>query len=191
MRTFVAALIGGIVFFVWGALSHMVLHLGDTGMHYGTPYQATLAALQQDGAQGGVFFLPSTPQDKMSDAAAQKALAEEAAGMGYAFVVYAPNGNPASTAMGPILGLQFATDFLSAFIVAHILGLVALPFARRVAIAMGLGVFAWLVVSVPYWNWYLFPLDYTLGLLGKYAIGWTLAGAAIAWWLGRGERRAT
>lgn len=190
MRTFVAALIGGIVFFIWGALSHMVLHLGDTGMKYGTPYQATLAALKQEGGQAGVYFLPSTTQDKMSDAAAQQAFAAETAGQGYAFVVYAPNGNPASTAMGPILVKQFVTDFLSAFIVAHLLGLMAVPFARRVAVAAGMGAFAWLVVSVPYWNWYLFPLDYTLGLLGKYVIGWALAGAAIAWWLGRAEKRA-
>lgn len=190
MRTFVAALIGGIVFFVWGALAHMVFNLGDAGMHYGTPYQATLTALKKDGAQGGVFFLPSTTRDRMSDPAAQQALAAESAGLGYAFVVYAPGGNPANTAMGPVLGKQFVTDFLSALIVAFVLGLAALPFGRRVAVAALLGVFAWLVVSVPYWNWYLFPLQYTVGLLGKYAIGWALAGAAIAWWLGRGERRA-
>src|SRR5688572_28684099 len=57
MRTFIAALIGGIVFFIWGALTHMVLHLGDAGMKYGTPYAATLAALKQDGGQAGVYFL--------------------------------------------------------------------------------------------------------------------------------------
>ena len=190
MRTFIAALIGGIVFFIWGALAHMVLHLGDTGMQYGTPYQATLAALKQDGGQAGVYFLPSTPQAQMSDAAAQKALADASAGQGYAFVVYDPAGNGAGANMGPILAKQFVTDVLSALIVAFVLGLGAMAFGRRVAIAALLGAFAWLVVSVPYWNWYLFPLDYTLGLLGKYVIGWALAGAAIAWWLGRAEKRA-
>jgi hypothetical protein len=186
MRIAIAGLIGGIVFFMWGALTHMVLHLGDAGVHYGTPYQGTLAALKQDAsANGGLYMFPSVAQDKMQDQAAIQALASESAGQGYAFVVYAPEGNPAGTNMGPNLGKQFATDVASALVVAFVLSLGAFGFGRRVLIAALLGVFAWLVVSVPYWNWYLFPLDYTLGLLGKYALGWALAGAAIAWWLGR------
>jgi hypothetical protein len=188
MRIAIAGLIGGIVFFVWGALAHMVLHLGDAGVHYGSPYQGTLAALKADAAGGGLYMLPSVPREKMSDQAAVQALANETAGQGYAFVVYAPQGNPASTDMGANLGKQLATDVASALVVAFVLSLGALRFGRRVLVAALLGVFAWLVVSVPYWNWYLFPLDYTLGLLGKFAFGWALAGAAIAWWLGRGEK---
>ena len=188
MRVFVAGLLGGIVFFVWGAVSHMLLPFGDMGFHYGTPYQATLAALQQDAPQGGLYMLPTVSEDKMMDEAAVKALAAESAGQGYAFIVYAPGGNPASTAMGPVLGVQLATDVLSALLLAWVLSLSAPGFGRRLLASAALGAFAWLVVSVPYWNWYLFPLDYTLGLLAKYALGWGLAGAAIAWWLGRGQR---
>lgn len=185
MRVLFAGLIGGIVFFVWGALSHMVLGLGDMGVHYGTPYQSTLAALKQDGGAAGLYIQPTVSEDKMMDEAAQKALAAEAAGQGYAFIVYQPGGNPANADMGPTLGKQFATDVLSALVAAWLLSLGALSFGRRVMASAAIGVFAWLVVCVPYWNWYMFPLDYTFGLLGKYAIGWALAGAAMAWWLGR------
>src|SRR5688500_14834872 len=168
MRVLIAGLLGGIVFFIWGAVSHMVLRLGDQGFHYGTPYQATLAALKQDAARPGIYFMPSVPEEKMTDEAAQAALVTESAGQGYAFVVWQPGGNPGAAAMGPLLGKQFATDFLSALLAAWVLALGAFGFGKRVLISAGLGVFAWLVVSVPYWNWYLFPLDYTLGLLGKY-----------------------
>jgi hypothetical protein len=41
---------------------------------------------------------------------------------------------------------------------------------------------------LPYWNWYRFPLDFTLAALAEQLIGWLLAGAAMAWWLGRDER---
>jgi hypothetical protein len=190
MRVFIAGLIGAVVMFVWGAMAHMFLGLGDRGVHLGTPYQATLAALKQDAAGPGIYYLPSTTEDKMQDPAAQAALGAESAGMGYAWIVYAPGGNPGNVDMMPNLGKQFATDLLSALIAAFVLSLVALGFGKRVLVATLMGVFAWLVVSVTYWNWYLFPLDYTLGLLGKFAIGWALAGAAIAWWLGRGERHA-
>jgi hypothetical protein len=188
MRVLIAGLLGGIVFFVWGALSHMVLQIGDVGFHYGTPYRATLAALKQEAPQGGAIMMPTVGRANMMDDAAQKQLAAESAGQGYAFIVYAPGGNPASVDMGPVLGKQFATDFLSALVAAWLLSLGVFGFGKRVAMAAGLGLFAWLVVAVPYWNWYLFPLDYTLGLLAKYLVGWALAGTAMAWWLGRGGR---
>ena len=191
MRIVIAALIGAIVMFMWGAAAHMALKLGDRGVHYGTPYQATLAALKQDAGQGaGIYYLPSVAEDKMTDPAAITALNADPAAQGYAWVVYAPGGNPGNVNMGPNLGKQFVTDFLSALIAAFVLSLVIGGFGKRVAVATLMGVFAWLVVSVTYWNWYLFPLDYTLGLLGKFAIGWALAGAAMAWWLGRGEKVA-
>src|SRR5688572_15847902 len=128
MRVLIAGLLGGIVFFVWGALSHMVLRLGDQGFHYGTPYQATLAALKQDAREPGVYFLPSVPEEKMADEAAQTALAAESAGQGYAFVVYHPDGNAGAAAMGPLLGKQFVTDFLSALLAAWVLALGAFGF---------------------------------------------------------------
>lgn len=189
MRVFIAGLIGAVVMFMWGAAAHMFLGLGDRGVHLGTPYQGTLSALRQDAAGPGIYYLPSTTADKMQDPAAQAALGAESAGMGYAWIVYAPGGNPGNIDMTPNLARQFVTDLLSALIAAFVLSLVALGFGKRVLVATLMGVFAWLVVSVTYWNWYLFPLDYTLGLLGKFAIGWALAGAAIAWWLGRGEAR--
>jgi hypothetical protein len=189
MRVFIAGLLGAVVMFMWGAAAHMALKLGDRGVHYGAPYQATLAALEDAGKGAGIYYLPSTTEDKMQDPAAQAALNAESAGQGYAWVVYAPGGNPGNTNMGPNLGKQFVTDLLSALIAAFVLSLIVGGFGKRVLVATLMGVFAWLVVSVTYWNWYLFPLDYTLGLLGKFAIGWALAGAAMAWWLGRGEAR--
>jgi hypothetical protein len=51
-----------------------------------------------------------------------------------------------------------------------------------------MGLFSWLVISVPYWNWYRFPLALTEGVLIEQVVGWFLGGLAIAWWLGRGGR---
>ena len=45
--------------------------------------------------------------------------------------------------------------------------------------------FGWVTINVPQWNWYRFPLDFTLANLATEAVGWLLAGFAIAWWLGR------
>ena len=188
MRILIAGLLGGFVFFVWGALSHMVLGLGDMGVRYGTPYQEPLAAIKATGGEAGIYYLPSVPPEKMTDESALQALAQDSAGHGYALVIYDPDGNPNMTGMGVTLGRQFATDVASSLILAWLLSLGSFGLGKRVLISTMAGAFAWLVVSVPYWNWYLFPLDYTLGLAGKYVIGWSLAGAVMAWWLGRRGR---
>lgn len=73
---------------------------------------------------------------------------------------------------------------LGALVAAWLLAM-ASGFGRRVAIAAALGLFAWLAVNVPYWNWYLFPLEFTLGAALDQVIGWTVAGLGMAWWLGR------
>lgn len=187
MRIVIAGLLGGLVFFFWGAIAHMTLGLGDLGMHYGKPHAATLAAMRQDLATPGIHVLPSLPEAEMSDPAALSAFASANAGQGYAFVVYQPGGNPGLTGMGPNLGKQWATDTLAALLAAWLLSLAPIGFARRVAMAAALGGFASLVALVPLWNWYLFPLDYVLGNLGKHVLGWALAGATMAWWLGRGR----
>ena len=51
--------------------------------------------------------------------------------------------------------------------------------ATRVVVAGAMGLFAWLTISVPYWNWYMFPVSFTLGAWIEQVVGWVLAGAAI------------
>ena len=104
-------------------------------------------------------------------------------------MVYQPVGSD-GMAMGDNLAKEFATNVLCAGIVASVLALGPFGFGRRVRVAALLGLFAWLAINVPYWNWYRFPLDFTLASLIQQVVGWSLAGAAIAWWLGRGEKAA-
>ena len=46
-------------------------------------------------------------------------------------------------------------------------------------VAGALGLFSWLTVSLPYWNWYRFPLDFTVGSLIEQVVGWLIAGAIV------------
>jgi hypothetical protein len=92
--------------------------------------------------------------------------------------------------MGDNIAKQWASDTLAALVVAFILSFTAVSFGRRVLFAALFGVFSWLTISVPYWNWYRFPFDFTAASLIEQAVGWVLAGAVIAWWLGRVPRGA-
>ena len=189
MRVLVAGLIGGIVMFVWGAAAHMALGLGETGIHLPANENAVLSSLHEGlGNQPGIYILPSLDPKKMGDEAVLKAYSEKAATSPYAFVVYLPQGEDMMQ-MGPQIGRQWASDTLSALALAFVMGLAVVGFRRRLAIAAAAAVFAWLSTLLPYWNWYRFPLDFTLAALAEQLIGWLIAGAAMAWWLGRSERK--
>lgn len=187
MRIIVAGLIGGLVFFFWGAIAHMALGLGDMGVQYGKPADAALVAMRQDLAWPGIYVLPSLPEDQLADDGAVATFAKDNAGKGYAFVVYNPNGNPGMADMGPNLAKQWASDTVAALLLAWLLSLLPGGLGQRVTVAAAVGVFATVAVLLPFWNWYLFPLEFVLGNLAKYVLGWAIAGAAMAWWLGRGR----
>lgn len=189
MRVLVAALIGGIVMFVWGAVAHMALGLGSIGIRQPAGEDVVLSSLRQGlGTRSGVYILPSFDPARMSDQAAIKAYSDKATSSPYAWIVYLPQGEDMMR-MGPQLGRQWASDTLSALALAFVMGLAAGGFGKRLGIAAAAALFAWLSAWVPYWNWYRFPLDFTLAALAEQLAGWLLAGAAIAWWLARAERR--
>ena len=191
MRLVIAAIVGGIVMFVWGAVAHMALPIGEMGMRVATEQDAAIAALQASASPGeGVYLLPGIEPEKMSDANAMTAFQEKYKASPYAFIVYQPGGNPAITNMVPNLIKQSVSDVAAAFVAAWVLALGAFGFGKRVLAAGALGLFSWLTISVPFWNWYLFPVGFTVGNLLEQVLGWLLAGVAIAWWLERGERRA-
>lgn len=190
MRIAIAAIIGGIVMFLWGAVAHTMLPLGELGMHTAIEQDAALTAITQSASKGeGVYMLPGMDPATYADETANQAFVAANRDKPYALVIYQPNGNPALENMGPNLGKQWASDTLAAGVLAWILSLGAWGFGRSVLVAAAAGVFSWLTISVPYWNWYLFPMDFTLANLAEQAVGWSLAGAAIAWWLGRGRAR--
>ena len=187
MRVLIAGLIGGLVFFVWAAVAHMALPIGEMGMGVTDTEDPVLAALRDNLPGEGVYMVPGLAPDKMSDPAAGAAYSAKAKSNPNAFIVYQPQGRDGMD-MGPNLIKQYISDTLSALIVAFVLALGAFGFAKRVFIATALGLFSWLTLSVPYWNWYRFPLDFTMGSLLEQVLGWMLAGIAMAWWLGRRAR---
>lgn len=44
----------------------------------------------------------------------------------------------------------------------------------------GLGLFAWISISLSYWNWYAFPADFVVAEGIDQVAGWFLAGLAVA-----------
>lgn len=191
MRILVAAIFGGIVMFIWGAVAHMMLGLGNPGIHQPVHEDAVLSSLHEGlGTTPGVYILPSFDPKQWNDQAARAAYAQKSRTSPYAWVVYLPQGED-MTNMSRQLPRQWASDTLASLALAFVMGLAAFGFAKRVGIAAAAAIFAWLSTMVPYWNWYRFPDALTWAALAEQLIGWLLAGAVMAWWIGRQERKAT
>jgi hypothetical protein len=189
MRILIAAVIGGIVMFIWGAVAHMALGLGNPGIHPPAHEDAVLATLHEGlGNEAGVYILPWLDPQSLHDPVAVKAYGAKASTSPYAWVVYLPQGGD-MTHMGRQLTLQWLSDTLGALVLATLMSVAGLGFGRRLGLAGAAAVFAWLATMVPYWNWYRFPASFTLAALVEQLVGWLFAGAAMAWWIGRRERK--
>jgi hypothetical protein len=76
--------------------------------------------------------------------------------------------------------IQFGSGVAAALLAAILLAQTRNGFAGSVLFVTGLGLFAWLVISVPYWNWYEFPLEVTFAKAVESVVGWLLAGFVLA-----------
>lgn len=161
-RLALAAIAGGLVLFLWGALAWMVLPL-HSSIKPLPDETAMVSSMQRANAPRGVYFTG----DPEKGAKPQM------------LIVYTPQAVTLSPS-------QFARtlllDILAALGVAWLLSRAAAKtFASRVLfVAIAGGVIAALIVDLPNWNWFAYPGDYTFFSMADKVIGWALAGLALA-----------
>jgi len=169
-RILIASVLGGIVLFIWGALSHMVFGIGDAGVKSMPNEEAVRSALGANIQEAGFYFFP-TPDAEQNLPAGPSGI-----------LIYHPDDALQMTSKQLIT--ELITNILCAWIAAMLMmkamGGLAGTGARVMFVAM-LGLFATAAVDIPYWNWYGFPGDYTLGALIDNLIGFTLVGVMLAW----------
>jgi hypothetical protein len=185
VRVAVAALVGGVAVFGWGALSHMVLPLGEMGMK-NLP-DSTVAAIKADLKEPGFYFFPGMdPADKSE--AGMKSWSDRYQAGPRGAVVFDPA--PGVAAMSPRqLGTEFVSGLLAAFVAAFIFRMARVGAVGGAVLGAFLGIFGWLSIVVSYWNWYRFPTAMAEGELLDQGIGWLLAGFAMGLIVrGRGPR---
>jgi hypothetical protein len=183
VRLVLASLVGAVVIFAWGFLTHAVLPLGEMGMkNLPDPLTQSLgSALSEPGAY---YFPPMNGEDE----AAQEEWTRRSAAGPRGVVMFDPTGGaPMSLRQ---LGVEFLSGLGGACLLTLILvragaGLVGGAFLGAVA-----GVFAWLAIDASYWNWYRFPDAFVTAGLIEQGTGWLLVGAAVAPIVRARQRRA-
>jgi hypothetical protein len=178
MRLIIAAILGGLVMFMWGAFSHMVIGLGNSAFKQVPNEAVVTAALKANMAEPGFYFIPGmdmTREPTEEEMAAFTARHQEGP---TASIIYHPTG---SEVMSPRqLGVELASNIAAAFVVGLILMFAAVGFGRGVIIATLIGLTAWLSIDVSYWNWYLFPANFVIPELIDQVAGWFLSGLVLA-----------
>jgi hypothetical protein len=181
MRVLIAGLLGAVAMFIWTSIAHVATPLGQIGFHQVPGEAAVLSAMRGAiGERGGLYFFPWTDMnapDAMEKAA--EAMKTNPSGL----LLYTPAGG-ASTNMTPQLVAEFLKQLAQALIAAWIVAQLA-GFARRALAVALIGVSASFATNVSYWNWYGFPLDYTMAQIFIEIVSGVLAGVVIAYWLGR------
>lgn len=184
MRIGIAALLGAIAIFIWQAISHMFLPIGQMGFRQPASEETVIQSIASGMPESGIYMLPAIDPSKWNDEAAIAEWEKRAKANRFSFVVVSqPQENPSS--MAKALTVQFICSFIMALVIAWLLAAVPWSFGMRVAGSLAVGIGGWAMNSLPLWAWYKFPMDYVVGTFIDQTIGWALAGAAIAWWLGR------
>ncbi|MBI4547620.1 MAG: hypothetical protein HY707_06560 [Ignavibacteriae bacterium] len=184
-KLLIASLLGGAVLFIWGALSHMVLGLGEASIKPIPNERAVLTAMQDNIREPGFYFFPgmeSSPNMTKEDQEAAMKRWEEKYSVGpYGILIYHPDGTQPLSPKQLLIELlsDILAAFLAAFLLARALGGLS-GFGGRVLFVTLLGLFAWMAIEIAYWNWYGFPFGYAFSSLIDQIVGFFLVGLVLA-----------
>ena len=177
-----ATVLGGIVFFLWGAVSHMLLPFSNNALLMFKDQDAVTRAILANAPISGVYFLPNMTErtsgmtQEEFDAANKKA---EDQMMNGPFML-------ASVRVGPMgsypahFVIQLITDMLAALFICLVLARVQVSYWNLVFLSLWVGLAGFAAFSLPQWNWYAFSNAFTIAELVDTIAGFFLAGMVIA-----------
>jgi hypothetical protein len=174
----IASLSGGLIVFAWGAIAHMALPLGTMGLKSLPNESAVLAGLSTAIAEPGLYFYPAMDLSRTLSPQEEADWENRYRTGPTGLVLFHPRGGEPMTAR--MFVVEFLSNVAASLVAALLLCTMTVSYARRVLIVALLGVFAWLSLSVSYWNWYGFPGLFIVAEGIDQTVGWLLAGLAIA-----------
>jgi hypothetical protein len=183
-------ILGGLLVFIWSAFAHTVLPIGGMGLKtlQSGNEEAVFNVMKSNIQQSGLYFMPGYDMSRTPTEAEMTAFGAKYEAGPTAFLVYYPTGEKAMSP-GQLIR-QALFNILCGLIAAFIISMTVASLVTRGVIVALMGLFAWAEVNLPYWNWYRFPADFTLGAGLDHVVGWLLGGFLIAWLIQRAEKKA-
>jgi hypothetical protein len=181
MRVVLAAVLGGVVMFAWGAFSHMVLNLEKDTIKQVPNEPAVVAAMKSNITADGVYAIPGIEMNRQLSAEEMNAWMAKYEEGPTAMLFYHTKGADVFTPHQFMV--QFGADVLASLFGAVILFFAATSFGRGVVISVLIGLAGWCALLIPYWDWYRFSWEFVRMDLVDQVAGWLLAGLVMAWLL--------
>lgn len=176
MRVLIAGILGGIIMFAWGFVSHDLLGMYNSSVKPLPSEDAIVTGMSQSITDEGLYFFPGLQMDPKPTAEQRDQWQEKFGAGPYGIVVFQPGGG---ASFGRLMGTELASNVVAALLAAIVAAQIA-GFGRRFFVVFLIGPIVWLSVSVSYWNWFGFPTNYLVPELIDYVGGWLLVGLVIA-----------
>ena len=184
-KIFLAGVLGAVAMFVWTAIAHMALPLGEAGVQNTMDDEALLAALKANVKdKDGLYTYPSmglgpdATHAQMSEA--MKTFPAKLEKNPSGFFLYHPAGSRPMN-MGKFLTIEFVTELLEALLAVWLLAQTRIiTFGGRLGFVTAAGIMAAIATNVSYWNWWGFPTVYTASYMFIQIVGFFLVGLVAA-----------
>jgi len=181
-RLLLAGVLGGLVLFLWEAVAHMALPLGEAGFRALPGEAVFMASVKEQVREDGLYLFPA-PETRSGMTSAEKSKAMDAA------MEKAKIGPSGLLLMHPAGEELTATQFVIQLI-ADVLVMLAAAWVLSKATAvrglLGRAVFVTVLalipilqVHVPYWNWYGFPAMFVTAAAVTHVVGFFAAGLVL------------
>ncbi len=178
VRIVVGGVVGGVVLFFWGFVSHMLLPLGEMGLKSIQGEDDVAASIRKDVREPGLYMLPGWDMSRSQSEEEMEAHMAKVAKGPYGFMVLYPGGREFS--MGKRLSIELLTNVVCALLAAIVASQLRPGWLVRVGCVTLFGVLGSIATLVPYWNWYGYPTDFTLAQIADHIVGWLLVGVVLA-----------
>jgi hypothetical protein len=184
-KKLLAGVLGGLAFFLWSFVAHMLLGLGETGIREIPNEQAVVSAMKANIPASGLYMMPGygLPPDAMHSQK-MKAMQSEAmqakmkAGPTGLLVYHATGQDPLSPRQ---MITELVTNIFQIFLAVLLLGQTRIVnFVGRWRFITIAGFLAAISTNISYWNWYGFPGNYTLAYICTIAMGFAFGGLVAA-----------
>ncbi|MBI1826896.1 MAG: hypothetical protein HY287_07835 [Planctomycetes bacterium] len=181
---FLGALLAGAIFFLWSAISWMALPWQRAQYKSFADEDAVAKMIASQSPQSGMYGLPAEPKYPPGATKEQRdkvdtAVWERLQKGPTVTAIVKQGGIPSFPQMLIVAFITYAAvAFLFGWMLAQTSGL---SYLERVAFVTIAGIAAGIVCRLPDWNWHQYPTGYTVVQIANLAIGWCLAGLALAW----------
>lgn len=159
-------LVGGLILFIWSAVSWMLLPWHLMTMNGFKEEAAVTQTITANVPSSGVYLLPISMQTPQATSGP---------------LMFATVKLESNWPMSLLLVMSLVIQIVAAFLVTWLLTKTRdLSYMGRVGFVIVFALTAGIVTLLPLWNWFFFPLNYTLIGIADLLIGWLLAGLWIA-----------